>query len=89
MEGSGNAIYYAQHATATCCRRCVEYWHGIRRGRKLTEREVGYLAELVMVFVRERVPWVDAGEERERGGSGSGSACAPKTAAMMRRGGGG
>ena len=81
MEGSGNAIFYAQHATATCCRRCAEYWHGIRRGRKLTEREVGYLTELVMVFVRERVPWLGAGEEGERGGSEGVS----KMAAMMRR----
>ena len=25
----GNSIYYAQHATATCCRTCLEYWHKI------------------------------------------------------------
>ena len=25
----GNVLHFAQHATATCCRRCVEYWHGM------------------------------------------------------------
>ncbi len=25
----GNTIFYAQHATASCCRTCIEYWHGI------------------------------------------------------------
>jgi hypothetical protein len=26
------AIPYGQHATATCCRKCLEYWHGIAQG---------------------------------------------------------
>ena len=32
----GNAIFYAQHATATCCRTCLEYWHAIPKGHELT-----------------------------------------------------
>ena len=36
----GNAVYYAQHATATCCRKCLEEWHGIPRGHDLTEEEL-------------------------------------------------
>ena len=27
-----NAINYARHATATCCRKCLEYWYNIRVG---------------------------------------------------------
>ena len=52
----GNAIYYAQHATATCCRTCLEYWHNIPKGQNLTEREFGYCAELVELFLEEKLP---------------------------------
>jgi hypothetical protein len=60
--GSGNAIYYAQHAVAACCRRCVEEWHAIPRGRELSDAEVQYLADLAIRYVEERVPLTDAGE---------------------------
>jgi hypothetical protein len=56
MEGSGNPIHYAQHATASCCRKCVEYWHAIPKGRTLTDDEIDYLAELAMRFIEERIP---------------------------------
>ncbi|HJB34047.1 MAG TPA: DUF4186 domain-containing protein [Candidatus Blautia merdipullorum] len=32
----------AQHATATCCRGCLEKWHKIRKGRELTPRQREY-----------------------------------------------
>jgi ribosomal protein L34E len=51
-----NVIYFAQHATASCCRECVEYWHGIPRNRELTEQELDYLTELAMMYVDTRVP---------------------------------
>jgi hypothetical protein len=53
---SGNAIYYAQHATASCCRTCIEEWHGIPSGRELTEAEIAYLTELVMFYIADRLP---------------------------------
>ena len=31
-------IFVAQHATATCCRGCLEKWHGIPRGACLDRR---------------------------------------------------
>lgn len=51
-----NVIFYAQHATATCCRKCAEEWHGIDRNRDLTADEVGYMTELVMLYVKDRLP---------------------------------
>lgn len=36
-------IFIAQHATATCCRGCLEKWHGIPRGRVLTPEEKAYI----------------------------------------------
>ena len=52
----GNAIFYAQHATATCCRTCLEYWHNIPKGRALTAEERGYCAALVDCFLDELLP---------------------------------
>lgn len=36
-------IFIAQHATATCCRGCLEKWHGIGRGRTLDVSQVDYV----------------------------------------------
>jgi hypothetical protein len=33
----GHPVFVAQHATATCCRTCLERWHQIPKGRELTE----------------------------------------------------
>jgi hypothetical protein len=52
----GNTIYYAQHATATCCRTCLEYWHDIPKGRPLTAEELVYCATLVDLFLDETLP---------------------------------
>jgi len=52
----GNAIYYAQHAVAACCRKCVEYWHGIPRGRPLEADELEYLIALVSTYLVQRLP---------------------------------
>jgi len=52
----GNAIFYAQHATATCCRTCLEYWHGVPKGRTLTPAELDYCAELVDLYLDQRLP---------------------------------
>lgn len=52
----GNAIFYAQHATATCCRTCLEYWHAIPKGRPLTPDEFDYCAVLVDLFLDEKLP---------------------------------
>ncbi len=53
---SGNTIYYAQHATATCCRRCIEAWHGLDREQPLSDEQLGYMTDLVMHYIKKRVP---------------------------------
>jgi hypothetical protein len=52
----GSAIHYAQHATATCCRKCLEYWHGIERGHELTPAELDYCEGLVQAYLDLREP---------------------------------
>jgi len=54
-----NIIHCGQHATATCCRRCVEEWYSIKLGRPLTDSELDYLTELVCRYIDTRVPGLD------------------------------
>ena len=51
-----SALYYAQHATASCCRKCISVWHGIRQGIELSEDAVQYLTELGMEYYARRLP---------------------------------
>jgi len=40
-------VFIAQHATATCCRGCLEKWHQIPKGRPLSDREVLYIVAVI------------------------------------------
>lgn len=52
----GNILYYAQHATACCCRKCIEYWHGIQAKREITDQEIKYMTELMYLYINDRLP---------------------------------
>jgi hypothetical protein len=39
----GHPVFVAQHATATCCRGCLEKWHGIPRGQPLSARQKAHV----------------------------------------------
>lgn len=52
----GNILYYAQHATACCCRQCIEYWHGIPEDQVLSEEQVAYFSDLCLRYIFERMP---------------------------------
>lgn len=52
----GNPIHYAQHATATCCRDCIEKWHGVPSYKPLTERQIVYFTKLIILYLEERFP---------------------------------
>ena len=54
--GNGRVVYYAQYATASCCRKCIEEWHGIDRNRPLTKREINYFTELIMSYIKRKLP---------------------------------
>jgi hypothetical protein len=40
-------VFVAQHATATCCRGCLQKWHQIPKGRTLTAEEQQYIVEVI------------------------------------------
>ncbi|MFT8737055.1 MAG: DUF4186 domain-containing protein [Zymomonas mobilis] len=43
----GHPIFLAQHATATCCRGCIEKWHEIEAGRALNQAEQDYILGVI------------------------------------------
>jgi hypothetical protein len=53
---SGHPVFPAQHATATCCRGCLEKWHGIPRGRALTVKEQGYVVDVIEGWLLHQDP---------------------------------
>ena len=53
---ANNVVFYAQHAVAACCRNCIEMWHGISKGKELTNQDIAYLTELVMKYVDVVMP---------------------------------
>ncbi|MDP2301911.1 MAG: DUF4186 family protein [Ignavibacteria bacterium] len=48
---SDNPIHAAQHATATCCKKCLNYWYDIPINRKLTDEELEYFTKLVYRYL--------------------------------------
>ena len=51
----GHPVFVAQHATATCCRGCLEKWHRIPKGRKLTEAEQEYVVNVIMEWIGREI----------------------------------
>jgi hypothetical protein len=47
----GHPVFVAQHATATCCRSCLERWHGIPKGRALTDGEQAYAVDVICRWI--------------------------------------
>ncbi len=57
MRGApnGHPVFIAQHATATCCRGCLFKWHGIPKGRELTDKEQGYIVTVLMKWIQRQM----------------------------------
>ena len=51
----GHPVFVAQHATATCCRGCLEKWHHIPKGRELTETEQEYIVNVIMEWINREM----------------------------------
>jgi hypothetical protein len=47
----GHPVFVAQHATATCCRSCLERWHAIPKGRELTGEEQEYAVDVICRWI--------------------------------------
>lgn len=49
----GHPVFIAQHACACCCRGCLEKWHKIPKDRDLTEKEINYIVNLLMLWIKK------------------------------------
>ncbi|HGH3372175.1 TPA: DUF4186 domain-containing protein [Kluyvera cryocrescens] len=43
----GHPVFIAQHATATCCRGCLEKWHQIPQGQALSDGQQQYIVRVI------------------------------------------
>lgn len=50
----GHPVFIAQHATACCCRGCIEKWHHFPKGRVLTASEQTYLVDVIMTWIKKQ-----------------------------------
>ena len=50
----GNPVFVAQHATATCCRRCLAKWHGMPAGVGLSAAEVEHVVDVLCLWLERR-----------------------------------
>ena len=47
-------VFIAQHATATCCRGCLQKWHRIEKGRPLSVAEIDYIVGIIEHWLRQQ-----------------------------------
>lgn len=51
----GHPVFIAQHATATCCRGCLERWQHIPKGRVLSDDEQCYIIAVIETWLRREL----------------------------------
>ncbi|WP_262966961.1 DUF4186 domain-containing protein [Methylobacter psychrophilus] len=51
----GHPVFVAQHATACCCRDCLEKWHRILKGHSLSVDEQAYIINVLKCWLLEEL----------------------------------
>ncbi len=51
----GHPVFIAQHATATCCRKCISKWHKIPAGKTLTAQQQEYVVNIIMEWIKRQI----------------------------------
>ena len=49
----GHPVFIAQHATGTCCRRCLEKWHYISKNKNMTDDDIKYVVDIIMSWIEK------------------------------------
>lgn len=47
----GHPVFIAQHATATCCRTCLNHWWRVKEGVVMTELQQQKAVNLIMAWI--------------------------------------
>lgn len=51
----GHPVFIAQHATACCCRGCLEKWHRIPQGHELSADEEHYVMTILERWLQQEL----------------------------------
>ena len=51
----GHPVFIAQHACGCCCRGCLEKWYHIPKGRKLTDKEIEGIVNILMYWISNQI----------------------------------
>lgn len=49
-------VFIAQHATGCCCRGCLEKIHDIKKGHELSNKEIDYVVNVIMMWIQREMP---------------------------------
>ena len=49
----GHPVFIAQHATGTCCRKCLEKWHHISKNKNMTDDDIKYVVDIIMSWIEK------------------------------------
>ena len=63
----GHPVFVAQHATACCCRRCLERFHGIPTGRTLAAAQQDHVIAVLERWLRAEAAKYELTERRKTG----------------------
>ncbi|WP_339107305.1 DUF4186 domain-containing protein [Thioclava sp. GXIMD4216] len=62
----GHPVFIAQHATACCCRSCLETWHHIPQGQALTPAVQQRLVAIVIAWVDREMGFAPGSADAKR-----------------------
>ncbi len=51
----GHPVFIAQHATGTSDRDKLEKFHGIKKGSELSDKEVDYIVDIIIRWIKEQL----------------------------------
>jgi hypothetical protein len=51
----GHPVFIAQHATGTCCRKCLQKWHNISQNKLLSGSDVNYIVLVLIAWIKNQV----------------------------------
>ena len=51
----GHPVFVAQHATATCCRTCLQKWHSVPKGVPLEARHLTFIVRLILGWITRQM----------------------------------
>ncbi|MGM5482475.1 MAG: DUF4186 domain-containing protein [Nanobdellota archaeon] len=51
----GHPVFVAQHATATCCRKCLKKWHNIPKSKILSKEDKTYIKNIIIRWMNSEM----------------------------------